>query len=99
MNKFTLTESSDPESGTPKLEFPCEYPIKVIGVSGQNLRHHVVEIMRIHAGEIDELLITERESSEGRFESVTVVITATGKPQLDTIFAELKATGIVKMVL
>jgi putative lipoic acid-binding regulatory protein len=28
-----------------------------------------------------------------------VVITATGKPQLDTIFAELKATGIVKMVL
>ena len=55
--------------------------------------------MRIHAGDFDESIITERASSEGRFVSVTVTITATGKPQLDRIFADLKATGIVKMVL
>ncbi|WP_339674955.1 DUF493 domain-containing protein [uncultured Zhongshania sp.] len=99
MNKFTVTESSEAETGKPILEFPCEYPIKVIGVAGQNLRQRVIEIMRANAGDIDESQISERESSEGRFLSVTVVITATGKPQLDTIFAELKATGLVKMVL
>ncbi|MBQ0760333.1 MAG: putative lipoic acid-binding regulatory protein [Zhongshania sp.] len=97
MNKFTMTESN--EGGKPTLEFPCQYPIKVIGVADQNLRQRVIEIMRANAGDIDESQIAERESSEGRFLSVTVVITATGKPQLDTIFAELKATGIVKMVL
>ncbi|CAA0094559.1 Uncharacterised protein [Zhongshania aliphaticivorans] len=99
MNKFTFTESTDAESGEPRLEFPCAYPIKVIGVGNQNLRQCVIDIMRVHAGDIDETQITERESSEGRFVSVTVVITATGKPQLDTIFTELKATGLVKMVL
>ena len=99
MNKFTATESSEPETGKPVLAFPCEYPIKVIGVAGQNLRQRVLDIMRGNAGDIDESQISERESSEGRFLSITVVITATGKSQLDTIFAELKATGIVKMVL
>ncbi|MFT7403296.1 YbeD family protein [Zhongshania sp.] len=99
MNKFTMTESRGAETGNPTLEFPCQYPIKVIGVAGEGLRQRVIDIMRANAGDIDESQITERESSEGRFLSVTVVITATGKPQLDTIFAELKATGIVKMVL
>ncbi|WP_373097921.1 YbeD family protein [Zhongshania sp.] len=84
---------------TPLLEFPCLYPIKVIGNGDANLRERVVEIMRLHAGEFDETAITERASSEGRFVSVTVTITATGKPQLDNIFTDLKATGIVKMVL
>lgn len=84
---------------TPLLEFPCLYPIKVIGNGDANLRERVVEIMRLHAGEFDETAVTERASSEGRFVSVTVTITATGKPQLDNIFTDLKATGIVKMVL
>ncbi|WP_373080924.1 YbeD family protein [Zhongshania sp.] len=84
---------------TPLLEFPCLYPIKVIGNGDANLRERVVDIMRLHAGEFDETAITERASSEGRFVSVTVTITATGKPQLDNIFTDLKATGIVKMVL
>ncbi|AMO69528.1 MAG: putative lipoic acid-binding regulatory protein [Zhongshania aliphaticivorans] len=83
----------------PLLEFPCAYPIKVIGNGGAELRERVIEVMRIHAGDFDESIITERASSEGRFVSVTVTITATGKPQLDRIFADLKATGIVKMVL
>ena len=83
----------------PLLEFPCLYPIKVIGNGDTNLREQVINIMRNHAGEFDETIITERASSEGRFVSVTVTITATGKPQLDAIFADLKATGIVKMVL
>ena len=96
MNRFTKTESTEAETGKPQLEFPCEYPIKVIGVADQNLRQCVIDIMRANAGDIDESQITERASSEGRFVSVTVGITATGKPQLDTIFSQLKSTGIVK---
>ncbi|MFT5888119.1 MAG: putative lipoic acid-binding regulatory protein [Zhongshania sp.] len=87
------------DQDAPKIEFPCDYPIKVIGTAGVGLRERVVEIMRIHAGDIDETIITERVSSEGRFQSLTVTIIATGEPQLKDIFADLKATGIVKMVL
>lgn len=87
------------EQTPPKIEFPCAYPIKVIGEAGADLRSQVIDIMCLHAGGVDETLITERVSREGRFVSVTVTITATGEPQLERIFADLKATGIVKMVL
>ncbi|AKH70839.1 hypothetical protein IMCC21906_03202 [Spongiibacter sp. IMCC21906] len=87
------------EQKPPVIEFPCDYPIKVIGEAGAALREKTIAIMRQHAGDIDESLITERESREGRFVAITVTIVATGKPQLDDIFTDLKATGIVKMVL
>ncbi|USA44370.1 DUF493 family protein [Spongiibacter taiwanensis] len=87
------------EQEPPKIEFPCDYPIKVIGDTGVGLRERVIEIMRRHAGEVDEALITERQSREGRFISITVTIVATGQPQLEDIFADLKKTGVVKMVL
>ncbi len=83
----------------PKIEFPCDYPIKVIGDADANLRTRVVEIMRANADVVYEDRITERSSREKRFLSVTVTIVATGIPQIEKIFSELKATGIVKMVL
>lgn len=83
----------------PKIEFPCDYPIKVIGDGAAGLRDKVVEIMRDHAEVVYEERIIERASSKGSFLAVTVTIVATGEPQLQNIFADLKATGIVKMVL
>lgn len=87
------------QTDAPKIEFPCDYPIKVIGDTGVELREQVVSIMQRHAGEVDETLITERLSREGRFVSITVTIVATGETQLKNIHADLKATGVVKMVL
>ena len=43
--------------------------------------------------------ITVRDSSKGRWQAITMVITATGKPQLEAIFEDLKTSGLVKMVL
>ncbi|MBD2858869.1 DUF493 domain-containing protein [Spongiibacter sp. KMU-158] len=83
----------------PKIEFPCDYPIKVIGDAEADLRTRVIEIMRDHADVVYEERITERMSREGRFLAVTITIVATGQPQLENIFTDLKATGIVKMVL
>ncbi|MFB3105632.1 MAG: DUF493 family protein, partial [Pseudomonadales bacterium] len=36
-----------------KIEFPCEYPIKIIGVSDTVFRETVVEIVRLHAPNLD----------------------------------------------
>ena len=55
--------------------------------------------MDTHAPGFDRGKITIRDSSKGKWQSITVIITATGKPQLDTIFAELKTSARVKMVL
>ena len=90
-----MAEQQEP----PKIEFPCAYPIKVMGDATPDFRSFVVEVMQRHADNVDETLVTERMSSKGTFISVTVTITATGVPQLEAIHAELRASGRVKMVL
>lgn len=87
------------EQDPPKIEFPCAYPIKVLGRSSVDFRAVVLEVMTRHAGDIADHHVKERPSGKGTFVAVTVTITATGKDQLDAIFADLKATGQVQMVL
>ena len=87
------------EQEAPKIEFPCDYPIKVMGDAGQGLHSLVVEVMERHAPGFDQASISVRDSSKGTFQSITVTITATGKPQLQAIFDDLKTSKLVKMVL
>lgn len=89
---------SEPEA--PKIEFPCpDYPVKVMGDAGHELHSLVLEVFQRHAPGFDETRLTIRDSSKGRFQSITVYITATGEPQLKAIFEDLKTSSSVKMVL
>lgn len=83
----------------PKIEFPCRYPLKVVGNAGQDFQSFVIEVLERHAGAIAEEHIEINPSRNGRFLSVRVTITATGEEQLQAIFQELKASGRVHMVL
>lgn len=84
----------------PKIEFPCErYPIKVIGDAGDGFSDLVIEIIQRHAPDLDETTLVMRDSRNGRFLSVQVLITATGIDQLQNIHADLRATGRVPCVL
>ncbi len=87
------------EQEPPKIEFPCDYPIKVISDNHDEARRKIVAVMEQHAGPLAEGCITERLSREGRFLSMTVTIFATGKEQQECIHVDLKATGVVKMVM
>ena len=62
-------------------------------------RQHILAVMDNYAPGFDRQKISVRDSSKGRWQSVTVTIIATGKPQLDDIFAALKTSASVKMVL
>lgn len=87
------------EEEAPKIEFPCDYPIKILGEAHAELHAHILQVMDSHAPGFDRSKITIRDSSKGRWQSMTLVITATGKPQLEAIFADLKSSPRVKMVL
>jgi putative lipoic acid-binding regulatory protein len=94
-----MTESKS-ETQPPKIEFPCErYPIKVIGDAGEGFSETVVEVIRRHAPSFDETTLVTRDSRNGRFLSVQVLITATSVEQLQAIHVDLRATGRVHMVL
>lgn len=83
----------------PKIEFPCDYVIKVIGNAAPDFTEFVVEVVEQYAPGIRETDITVNESSKGRFSSVQLKIVATGESQLKALFEDLKASGRVHMVL
>jgi len=83
----------------PKIEFPCAYPIKVIGDAGNELHQHVMTVMERHDRGFDQATTRIRDSNKGRYQAITVTITATGVEQLSAIFEDLKTSSLVKMVL
>ncbi|TWH64581.1 hypothetical protein LX59_02251 [Azomonas agilis] len=88
------------EIQAPKIEFPCpRYPVKVIGDASPDFAEVVVEIIQRHAPDFDSSSLSVRDSRNGRFLSVQLLITATGVEQLQAIHLDLRATGRVHMVL
>ncbi|APU31856.1 hypothetical protein DFO61_4557 [Ectopseudomonas oleovorans] len=91
---------TDSDVQPPKIEFPCErYPIKVIGTAGEGFSDLVIEVIQRHAPDLDTSTLVMRDSRNGNFLSVQVLITATGVEQLQAIHVDLRATGRVHMVL
>ncbi|MBL4572239.1 MAG: DUF493 domain-containing protein [Gammaproteobacteria bacterium] len=83
----------------PKIEFPCDYPIKIIGVASIEFQAEIVTIVEKHAGEISSDLIELQVSKKNTYVSVRIIITATGVDQLQRLFDDLKTHESVKMVL
>ncbi|MDY6980467.1 MAG: DUF493 domain-containing protein, partial [Pseudomonadota bacterium] len=81
------------------LEFPCEFPIKVMGRSDVDLQSLVMELVSKHVPELSEQDITRRDSRQGNYVSLTVTVTATSKAQLDRIYLDLNASDAVLMTL
>ncbi len=87
------------QDDAPKIEFPCDYPIKVLGRSGAEFEATILEVFERHAPGFERERIASKASREGTFTSLTVYITATGKPQLEALHEDLIATGLVQMVI
>lgn len=83
----------------PKVEFPCDYSLKIVGDAEADFRERMLEIVERHAPGVDHARVRVVDSRNGKFQSVRLTITATGQDQLETLFAALKATGRVHMVL
>ena len=88
---------SQPEP--PKIEFPCDYPIKVIGKAAPDFKDFVVKTISVHAPDLDASCVEINPSRNGKFVSVRLSIMATGKAQLENLFEDLKASGRVTMVI
>ncbi len=81
------------------IEFPCRFPIKAMGKSSEHFDALIVEIIRRHVGDLSEGAVSSRPSSNGVYTSVTVVIHAESRGQLDAIYQDLTANPAVLMAL
>jgi len=75
-------------SGT-LLEFPCDFPIKMMGKADETFSATAIAIVERHAGSVAEEQVQTAASSNGNFVSVTVTISAQSQEQLDSIYRDL----------
>ncbi len=79
------------------FEFPCSFPIKVMGKDTPELHQAVRDIINHYVDNVSDAAFKSRASKKGTYISITVTITATDKQQLDNIYLALSASEHVTM--
>jgi putative lipoic acid-binding regulatory protein len=81
------------------LSFPTDYPVKIVGRPADDFRARVHAVMLRHAPELDTDQITERLSANGNFLSISYLLRARSREQIEGLVTELKACDGVLMLL
>lgn len=81
------------------IEYPCEFPIKVMGVRVEGFAQAVTEVVLRHAPDFDPAGAEMRPSSKGNYLAVTCTFRAVSQVQVDALYRELTSHPMVKVVL
>ncbi|HET9700791.1 MAG TPA: DUF493 domain-containing protein [Burkholderiales bacterium] len=81
------------------IEYPCDFPIKIMGTTQPGFAQAVTTILRHHAPDFDPATLEMRSSRHGKYLSLTAIIRATSREQLDALYRELGDHPMVSMVL
>ena len=81
------------------IQYPCKFPIKVMGAKADGLVHAVTHIVHQLDPDFDAATVELRESKGGNYLGITVTVNATSRAQLDEIYRTLSTHPMVKMVL
>tara|TARA_X000000368_G_scaffold227132_1_gene179280 strand:+ start:245 stop:514 length:270 start_codon:yes stop_codon:yes gene_type:complete len=87
------------ESNDDIFKFPCEYPIKVFGLNQPNIKKNICSIIENYVGKLHDNQISIKNSSKGKYISITIRIIATSRKQLDSINADLQKSPLVSYLL
>ena len=81
------------------FEFPCSYPLKILGRNTNEFHAVVRSIIERHVNGNEEVRYHTRTSSERKYMSVTATFSAESKAQLDAIYLDLNRHDLVLMTL
>ncbi|MCI0505331.1 MAG: DUF493 domain-containing protein [Gammaproteobacteria bacterium] len=81
------------------LEFPCDFPVKAMGLASHDLETIVLDIIRQHAPATTRDAVSKRVSANGKYISVTVTVNAQSRAQLDAIYRALTGHKHIIMAL
>ncbi|MFH1044696.1 MAG: DUF493 domain-containing protein [Pseudomonadota bacterium] len=91
-----MPKPDEPES---LLAFPCDFPMKVMGLTQPGFAQAMLDVVLRHAPDFDAATMEMRNSRQGKYLSLTVTVRATSRAQLDDLYRELCDHPMVKMVL
>jgi putative lipoic acid-binding regulatory protein len=86
-------------SGAAVLEFPTDYPLKVVGRPQDDVRARVHAIVLRHAPALPDGAVRERLSANGNFLSISYLLPAESRAQIEALVGELRRCDGVVMLL
>ena len=86
-------------SDQPLLQFPTDYPLKVVGRPQAELRSRVHAIVQRHVPGIAAERVHERPSANGNFLSISYLLPAESRAQVEALIAELRKCDGVLLLL
>jgi len=81
------------------LEFPTDYPLKVVGRPDPEFRARVHAIVLRHAPAIAAERVSERLSANGNFLAISYLLPAESRAQVEALVADLRVCDGVLMLL
>lgn len=81
------------------IEYPSEFPIKIMGVMQEAFAETMVELVKQHDPSFHAGKMETRPSAKGNYLGLTVTVYATSRTQLDALYRALTAHPMVKVVL
>jgi putative lipoic acid-binding regulatory protein len=87
------------EKSAPLIDFPCEFPIKVMGESDSVFTSKMIHLIQTIAPEFSAAKVESRLSSGGKYISLTCTVYVTDQLQLDNIYRLISAHPLVKYSL
>ena len=84
---------------TNPLQFPCEFPIKAMGLKHPRFVQNILDVVLKFAPDFPPQSVEMRPSTQGKYISVTCTITAVSQDQINAIYTALKAIPDVAIVL
>jgi putative lipoic acid-binding regulatory protein len=90
-------QENDP--GASLIEYPSEFPIKIMGLAHEAFVQTMIELVTVHDPSFHSGKIETRPSAKGTYIGLTVTVYATSREQLDNLYRALSAHPMVKIVL
>lgn len=87
------------ESSLDFLEYPCHFPLKVVGKTSVQFEDIVVKLVKQHLEAHLEINITQNPSKKNTYVSLTVNFEAQSRQQLEAIYQCLHDCPDVVMTL
>ena len=81
------------------LEFPCDFPLKIMGAASADFAQVIAAVVVRHAPDFDSASMEMRPSKAGKYLALTCTVRATSQAQLDALYRELTSHPMVRVVL
>lgn len=94
-----MTDQSNSPHKTSLIDYPCDFPIKVMGKQDPSLAQTLSEVVQTYDPEFDPATVEIRMSTKGNYVGLTFTVRATSREQLDDLYRALHGHPLVSVVL